>query len=66
MTGQERDENEGDTHRSSTIEICDFNNTYDVAVIDEIQMICDEHRGNSWTSALLGLQAKTMYLCGDE
>ena len=42
VTGQERDENENDTHRSSTIEICDFNKAYDVAVIDEIQMICDD------------------------
>lgn len=38
---------------------------YDVAVIDEIQMIGSEDRGAGWTNALLGLQAQTIHLCGE-
>ena len=40
-------------------------NKYDVAVIDEIQMIADQERGSAWTTALLGLQANTIHLCGE-
>jgi len=39
---------------------------YDVVVIDEIQMLGDPQRGGSWTSAVLGVQAKDIHLCGDE
>lgn len=39
---------------------------YDVVVIDEIQMMGDPHRGGSWTTAVLGLKAKEIHLCGDE
>jgi len=53
------------THMSSTIEMCDLTQRYDVAVIDEIQMIADERRGHAWTQALLGLQAEEIHLCGD-
>jgi hypothetical protein len=50
---------------SCTIEKAAMNEEYDVAVIDEIQMIGDSDRGNAWTQALLGLKADTIYLCGD-
>ena len=30
---------------------------YDVAVIDEAQMIADENRGGSWTNAIIGVAA---------
>lgn len=43
-----------------------FNEEYDVAVIDEIQMIGDKERGWSWTKAVLGTRAKRIHLCGDE
>lgn len=36
ITGQEKHVSEMDTHKSSTIEMCDIRNQYDVAVIDEI------------------------------
>jgi ATP-dependent RNA helicase SUPV3L1/SUV3 len=65
-TGQERSISEYDTHISCTIEMCDISKQFDVAVIDEIQMISDFHRGNAWTHALLGLQAKEIHLCGDQ
>ncbi|KAL8481181.1 hypothetical protein ACS0TY_027635 [Phlomoides rotata] len=38
---------------------------YDVAVIDEIQMLADPSRGYAWTRALLGLKADEIHLCGD-
>lgn len=39
---------------------------FDVAVIDEIQMIADETRGYAWTTAVLGVNAKEVHLCGEE
>lgn len=29
-------------------------------------MIADDRRGDAWTNALFGLQAKEIHLCGDE
>jgi ATP-dependent RNA helicase SUPV3L1/SUV3 len=37
---------------------------YDVAVVDEIQMIGDMTRGHAWTRAFLGLQANEVHVCG--
>ena len=54
------------THLSCTIEMTDFDEEYDCAVIDEIQMINDPFRGYNWTNAVLGLQAKEIHLCGHE
>ncbi|KAH8923013.1 P-loop containing nucleoside triphosphate hydrolase protein, partial [Atractiella rhizophila] len=39
--------------------------TYDVAVIDEIQMIDDVNRGVAWTAAFMSLAAKEIHLCGE-
>ena len=35
------------THTSSTIEMADFTKSYDVCVIDEVQLIGDTERGNT-------------------
>jgi ATP-dependent RNA helicase SUPV3L1/SUV3 len=43
-----------------------LNEDYEVAVIDEIQMIGDGERGWAWTRALLAVRAKRIHLCGDE
>ena len=51
---------------SSTIEMFSESARYDVAVIDEIQMIGDGQRGFAWTIALIGLCAKEVHLCGEE
>ena len=40
-------------------------NEYEVAVIDEIQMIGDVERGWAWTRVILGIKAKRIHLCGD-
>lgn len=50
---------------SCTVEMADPNSAYDVAVIDEIQMIGDMQRGPAWTQAVLGLAAKELHLCGE-
>ncbi|PFH53578.1 hypothetical protein AMATHDRAFT_122125, partial [Amanita thiersii Skay4041] len=49
-----------------TVEMLSFTRTYDVAVVDEIQMIGDPERGGGWTAAVLGLCAHELHLCGEE
>jgi ATP-dependent RNA helicase SUPV3L1/SUV3 len=51
---------------SCTIEAAPLSEEYEVAVIDEIQMIGNSERGWAWTKALLALKAKRIHLCGDE
>jgi hypothetical protein len=51
---------------ASTIEMFSETIDYDVAVIDEIQMVSNSDRGFAWTTALLGLKAKEIHLCGEE
>ncbi|KAL1748671.1 P-loop containing nucleoside triphosphate hydrolase protein [Schizophyllum fasciatum] len=51
---------------SMTIEMVSFAQHYDVAVVDEIQMIADDQRGCAWTNAVLGLAAKELHLCGED
>ena len=41
------------------------NQTYEVAVIDEIQMVQDYQRGWAWTRALLGIAAEEIHVCGE-
>ena len=65
-TGQEKSISEFDTHISWTIEMWNLSEKYDVAVIDEIQMISDPERGYAWTNAFLGIQAKEIHLWGDQ
>ena len=49
--------------QSSTIEMADLHTHYDVAVIDEAQMISDRDRGGAWSAALLGLCADEIHVC---
>jgi ATP-dependent RNA helicase SUPV3L1/SUV3 len=51
---------------SCTVEMVPYGPAFDVAVIDEIQMIADPERGGGWTNAVLGLNAKEIHLCGEE
>ena len=64
-TGQEAEEKEHATVVSCTTEMVDVNQNYDVAVIDEIQLIGDQDRGWAWTRALLGLPAQEIHVCGE-
>jgi ATP-dependent RNA helicase SUPV3L1/SUV3 len=63
-TGQERRSIPGNSHISCTIETVRFTESYDVAVIDEIQMLADRSRGSVWTAALLGINANEIHVCG--
>ncbi len=51
---------------SGTVEMTNITTPLDISVIDEIQMIGDSNRGNSWSNAVLGSQAKEIHLCGEE
>lgn len=64
LTGEEEVIKEGATHTSCTIEKLNLKNQYEVAVIDEIQMINDSQRGAAWSRALLGVRAKEIHVCG--
>ncbi len=62
-TGQECIEEEASRVTASTIEMADFDENYDIAVIDEAQMVTDPDRGHSWTKAILGLRAGEIHIC---
>ncbi len=62
-TGEEEDRQEGDTHVAATAEKLDLGREYEVAVIDECQMIADAERGYAWTRAILGVRAPEVHLC---
>ena len=64
MTGEEEIIKENSTHISCTIEKVNLKQNYDIAVIDEIQMINDSQRGIAWTRALLGLRCSEIHICG--
>jgi ATP-dependent RNA helicase SUPV3L1/SUV3 len=66
VTGQELVTLDEAGHTSCTIEMCDLSLMYDVAVLDEAQLLGDPSRGWAWTRALLGLQAREIHLCGSE
>ena len=63
VTGEEQIRVPNSRVQSSTVEMADLGQQYDVAVIDECQMIGDRDRGGAWTAAILGLQAEEMHLC---
>ena len=62
-TGEEEDAREWDTHTAATAEKLDLKRYYDVAVIDECQMIADGQRGYAWTRAILGVLSPEVHLC---
>lgn len=50
---------------SCTVEMMSTTRTFDVVVIDEIQMIGNADRGQAWTNALIGIRASEVHLCGE-
>lgn len=66
LTGEESSPVEGAVFTASTVEMADYNKRYEVAVIDEAQMVEDEERGGGWTSAILGILADTIHICASE
>ena len=70
VTGEERlfakDESATSAHVACTVEMASINTPYEVAVIDEIQMLKDPNRGWAWTRAVLGIVAEEIHLCGEK
>ncbi|MCI9445185.1 MAG: helicase [Oscillospiraceae bacterium] len=62
-TGEEEDLREEDSHIAATAEKLDLKRYWDVAVVDECQMIADRQRGYAWTRAILGVLAPEVHLC---
>ncbi|KAJ1399716.1 P-loop containing nucleoside triphosphate hydrolase [Sesbania bispinosa] len=65
LTGQEKKHVPFSNHVACTVEMVSTQELYDVAIVDEIQMMADPYRGYAWTRALLGLKADEIHLCGD-
>lgn len=69
LTGEERkfikNPDSPANHLSCSVEMVNLQNNYEVAVIDEIQLMRDHHRGWAWTRALLGIPADEIHLCGE-
>ena len=63
VTGEERILVPDSRIQSSTIEMADLETEYDIAVIDECQMIADRDRGGAWSAAVLGLCAEEIHIC---
>ncbi|KAH9915236.1 P-loop containing nucleoside triphosphate hydrolase protein [Epithele typhae] len=51
---------------SCTVEMVPISSRWQVAVVDEIQLIADPQRGGAWVTAVLGLNAEEIHLCGEE
>ena len=63
LTGEESIPVAGAGITASTIEMADFRRRYQVAVIDEAQMISDPDRGSRWLDALCRIDAETVHVC---
>jgi hypothetical protein len=63
ITGEEERLVENACHVASTVELANFSTEYDVAVIDECQMISDFSRGHAWTKAIMNIRAREICLC---
>ncbi|MBO4837079.1 MAG: helicase [Clostridia bacterium] len=63
VTGEEQIRVPGSRVQSSTVEMADLKAHYDVAVIDECQLVADRDRGGAWTAAILGLCADEIHAC---
>lgn len=63
VTGEEIINVPNALHQASTIEMLDTNVKYNVAIIDETQMLSDKDRGGFWTRAIVGVQAERIHIC---
>lgn len=63
-TGEEMLGRDDATHLACTVEAMPTDSFFDVAVIDEIQMLADPDRGWAWTRALLAAPSPEVHLAG--
>lgn len=63
LTGEEKIDIPFSQKVASTIEMCDFQQHYDVVVIDEAHLVADRERGCHWTRAILSMDTEKLHLC---
>lgn len=63
LTGEESVNIQNANKVSSTIEMLDTTKEYEVAIIDEGQMLADSNRGQAWTAAIVAVKAKEVHVC---
>ena len=63
VTGEERIFTENSLIQASTIEMLPIDKYFDIAVIDEAQMISDKDRGGAWCTAMYGIKADEIHVC---
>lgn len=63
VTGEETLYVEDSKVTSQTIEMLAMDDDYDIAVIDEAQMIEDDFRGSNWVRAILGIRCPEVHIC---
>lgn len=63
LTGEESIEIPGAEKTASTVELCNYQEHYKVAVIDEAQMIEDHFRGPHWARAISLVDAEEVHIC---
>ncbi|CEG27437.1 DEAD/DEAH box helicase [Bacillus sp. B-jedd] len=63
-TGEEEKSAPGASHISCTVEMFHEKDYYEVAVIDEAQMIADKDRGFSWYKAITKANAQEVHIIG--
>lgn len=66
ITGEEQSVVDDAVFVSETVEMLDVSQQYDLAIVDECQMMSDEDRGGAWSRAILGLHAPIIHLCMSE
>ena len=63
ITGEEQHIGQDSRVAACTAEMVDLDLEYDVAVIDEAQMISDPFRGHAWSRLVMGIKAKEVHIC---
>lgn len=66
ITGEEKQVLDDAHFNSQTIETFDVHNFNETVIIDEVQMLFDQHRGWAWTRAIFGAYCNNLYLIGSE
>ncbi|MGI6239017.1 MAG: helicase-related protein [Christensenellales bacterium] len=64
LTGEEEIRVPGARITSCTVEKLALDAQYDVAVVDEVQLMADSQRGAAWVRAILALNCPEIHLCG--
>lgn len=62
FTGEEKINIPNANLTSCTIEMCSFNNHYNVAIIDECFMIADSQRGKFWLNSIMQINADEVHI----